>query len=95
MRTAVHHLRRPAVIKRAPAGHPAFPSPAVFDGIATSLTTSSNPHEIFYPNVAWSMAMPGPIVDDTATRFRYCPLDAEGFAFCRSAISAVRFSFSA
>ena len=35
------------------------------------------------------------MVEDTVTRFRYWPLAAAGFAFCRSLISAWRFSFSA
>src|SRR4029453_19027881 len=35
------------------------------------------------------------MVEESATRFRYTPFAAAGLAFCRSAISASRFSFSA
>src|ERR1700704_308228 len=73
-----------------------FPSPAVFDGTPTPLR-GQGPHETrnCYPSVAWSTTTPGPIVDERATRFRYWPLDDAGLAFCRSAIRATRFSFSA
>src|SRR6185503_8587454 len=46
-------------------------------------------------SVAWSITMPGPMVEEIATRFRYTPFAVAGFAFCRSAINASRFSFSA
>src|SRR6516162_4269530 len=35
------------------------------------------------------------MVEDSVTRFKYTPFEEAGLAFCRSAISACRFSFSA
>ena len=42
-----------------------------------------------------STRTPGPMVEDSVTRLRYTPFEEAGFDFCRSAISACRFSFSA
>jgi len=35
------------------------------------------------------------MVEDSVTRFKYTPFEEAGFAFCRSAISACRLSYSA
>src|SRR3974390_1975674 len=79
--------------------HP--PSPAVFDSRHPATPDRSNSIDCVHLarpqalKVPLSTTTPGPIVEDTVTRFRYWPFEAEGLAFCRSAISAMRLSLKA
>ena len=91
MRSAVHHLRRRS-IKRAAELEAIEACRAVprlrSSMMAGAFSTPARTKLAKIYRVPESTRTPGPMVDESVTRFKYMPLEEAGFAFCRSAISA-------
>ena len=80
---------------RAPAVFDGYPCPPV-PARASDLVEWDNPKPLNQiSKLALSTWTPGPMVDETVILRRYTPLDALGFDFCKSPMSAWRFSLKA